>query len=298
MRSNEEPKCSCVVLNYNDAETTIGLVNTIRAYACLRHIIVVDNCSSDDSWGALEQIRMEPKVITIRTDKNGGYGYGNNFGVRYASNELKENMVLIVNPDVAFSEECLCACISFLQRSADVAVVSPVQMDRNGVCAAQYAWNLDSGMRMLLSNELVLRHTFFPNPCAQVDFSKDVEWVDCVPGSFLLVDARKFLQAGGYNENMFLYYEETTLGRRLHNAGWKTALLPKQTYIHMHSVSVNKSIPKIVSQRRIQHQSLLVYLKEEYGYRGIKLGLSRAFLCVCIMEELMAFKIKCFLGEK
>ena len=288
--------CSCVILNYNDAETTINLVNKIQAYTCLRHIIVVDNCSSDDSWDALNAIRGYDKVVTINTVKNGGYGYGNNYGVRYAFDILKEKNVLIVNPDVEFSEQCLRECIYALNRSPDRGVISPVQLDIHGNRVRQYAWNLDSGLRTILPSEFVMRHTLFPLPHADADFSKAEVPVDCVPGSFLLVDAEKFLQVGGYHEEMFLYYEEMMLGSRMKKAGWKTVLLPQQSYLHMHSISVSKSIPKVVNQRRIRHESLLVYLKEVCGYGPVRYFLAGAFLKLCLLEEKILALIKAKMG--
>ena len=277
--------CSCVILNYNDAETTIKLVNKIHTFACLRWIVVVDNCSCDDSWRTLDAIRGIDKVITLKTEKNGGYGYGNNFGVRYAYDILRETTILIVNPDVEFSEECLRACIAALRRSVDAAAVSPVQLNKQGDRVVQYAWNLCSGLRTLLPCAFLLRHTLFPLPCAEVDFREREVAVDCVPGSFLLVDAEKFIQAGGYNEKMFLYWEEMMLGSRMCHAGWKTLLLPQQTYLHLHSVSVSKSIPRIVTQRRLQNESLLIYLQEVCGYGPIRLFLAKWFLKCCLFEE-------------
>ena len=40
---------TCVILNYNDAPTTINLVQSIKNYSLLNFIVVVDNCSTDDS---------------------------------------------------------------------------------------------------------------------------------------------------------------------------------------------------------------------------------------------------------
>lgn len=284
--------CSCVILNYNDAETTIKLVNKISAYRCLRYIIIVDNCSTDNSWYDLDVVRNNEKVMTINTDKNGGYGYGNNYGVRYAYNRLNETCVLIVNPDVDFSEECLLACIQALKRGPERAIVSPVQMDANGKRVRQYAWNLESGMHTLLSNEFFMRHTLFPLPCADVDFSNDEVLIDCIPGSFLLVDAKKFLQAGGYHEGIFLYYEEITLASRMCKNGWKTVLLPGQTYLHLHSVSISKNIPQIVNRRRIQYESLLIYLEDVCKYGKIRLFMAKCFLKFCLFEEKMIAFIK------
>ena len=189
-------KCVCVILNYNDAETTVSLVEQIRGYDCLSHILVVDNCSTDDSWEKLKAISYTDKVIALRTDHNGGYGYGNNFGVRYAHDVLGARQVLIVNPDVIFSEECVLACLDELRLTDDAAIVSPMQLNTDGSLVRQFAWNLDSGFRHLLSCEFVLRHTILPLPRAKVDLMADAVYVDCVPGSFLLVDSEKFIQCG------------------------------------------------------------------------------------------------------
>lgn len=278
-------QCSCVILNYNDAETTIALVRRIHGYGCLKHILVVDNCSTDDSWDKLNTLAYLNKVICLRTDRNGGYGYGNNYGVRYAGEVLQEAAVLIVNPDVEFSEDCLSACLKALHSREDMAIVSPLQLDSSGKIIRQFAWNIGSGLRHLLSCEAFLRHMVFPLPCADVDLKQELAFVDCVPGSFLLVDTGKFLLSGGYHRDMFLYWEETLLGYRVKQMGWKTALLLQQKYTHNHSVSIQKSIPRIAIQRRIQYDSFLICLREIWGYGKIRLLLARLFLKWCLTEE-------------
>ena len=291
-------QCSCVILNYNDAETVLGLVRRIYDYKCIKHILVVDNCSTDDSWESLNTTLRMDKVLCLRTEYNGGYGYGNNFGVRYASEVLGENNVLIINPDVMFSEECLAACLQELCRNDDTMIVAPIQLDAEGKTVRQFAWDLGSGLRHLLSCEVFLRHTLFPLPRANVDMKSERSCVDCVPGSFLLVDAEKFLLSGGYHRGMFLYWEETMLAYRTRRLGWKTVLIPCQKYYHYHSVSVQKTIPQTVSQRRIQHNSLLVCLEEVWDYGKIRLPLARLFLKWCLMEETVLAKLKLMISGR
>ena len=48
-------RLSCVILNYNDAETTEKLVKQIADYNVLHQIIVVDNASTDDSLERLKK---------------------------------------------------------------------------------------------------------------------------------------------------------------------------------------------------------------------------------------------------
>lgn len=46
---DRDKKISCVVLNYNDAAATERLVRQIFRYPALDAVVVVDNCSTDDS---------------------------------------------------------------------------------------------------------------------------------------------------------------------------------------------------------------------------------------------------------
>ena len=39
-----------VILNYNDAQTTMKLTESWKNSKVIRNIIIVDNCSTDDSW--------------------------------------------------------------------------------------------------------------------------------------------------------------------------------------------------------------------------------------------------------
>ena len=67
-----------LVLNYNDAETTSIFVKSVKSFSSVRMVLVVDNHSTDNSLNKLKLLQ-EDKVVVIQTEKNGGYGSGNNF---------------------------------------------------------------------------------------------------------------------------------------------------------------------------------------------------------------------------
>ena len=56
-------KINCVILNYNDADTTGKLVRQIREYDSLNQIVVVDNASTDDSAERLKELEDEKVVV-------------------------------------------------------------------------------------------------------------------------------------------------------------------------------------------------------------------------------------------
>ena len=89
--------------------------------------------------------------------------------------------------------------------------------------------------------------------------------VECVAGSWLMIDSNKMLEIGMYDENIFLYCEETVLGIKLKNANYKSALLTNTSFIHHHSVSIDKSISSKYTQRALAWKSRLYILKKYYS---------------------------------
>ena len=87
-----------------------------------------------------------------------------------------------------------------------------------------------------------------------------------------------------FDENVFLYYEEKVLGRKLRDMGLKTVLVTDTFYVHAHSVSIDKTVGKILAKQKILHKSKLYYYKTYLGAGMIKLTAARAFLRLVLAE--------------
>ena len=72
-------KTGIVILNYNDYENTIQMLNQIKDYTCLDKIVIVDNCSTDQSVEKLK-VYENKKIVLLEASENKGYASGNNFG--------------------------------------------------------------------------------------------------------------------------------------------------------------------------------------------------------------------------
>ena len=82
-------KISCIVLNYNDASTACGLAEELLGISCLDSVVLVDNRSTDDSWERLTAFAAGRECVSLlRSDKNGGYGSGNQLGIDWAVDRL------------------------------------------------------------------------------------------------------------------------------------------------------------------------------------------------------------------
>ncbi len=250
-------KISCIILNYNDASTTINLVESIKNNSILDFIIVVDNCSSDDSWEKLQGYKSE-KIHVIKSEKNGGYGAGNNVGLRYTSEVLNADYSIIANPDVQFDENCIEKFIHTFQKYSSVAVVSAKQSN-----SSDCAWKNCSTIQYILATSLFfevwLKIRSYPLNYFK---GKDFVPVFAVPGSLLMIDLKKMLQYGMYDEDFFLYYEEPVLAQKFANAGLKTILRLYCSYVHNHHVSISKTYRRWSEQHAVLLKSAELFLRK------------------------------------
>lgn len=254
---------ACEILNYNDAGTVISLVERIKNYKNLSSIIIVDNCSDDDSLQKLRYMYGNNKKIQIIcTKKNGGYGYGNNYGIRFASRMLGYKYVLLANPDIYFDEGSLNEMICTIKKNQNVGIVSAVQKTISNKEIEDKAWKIPSDFEYIFSDTKIARILKLNSRYSLKHFNQRISKVDCVPGAMLLIDADKFLKVGGYDEEMFLYCEETTLGYKFKEKGYSTLLLNDVSYNHLQSESIKKSIPSIVKQRKLIYKNRLLFLKK------------------------------------
>lgn len=283
--SIKKTNCACVILNYNDYHTTLGLVSIIQGYRSLNKIIVVDNCSTDDSAEVLSKIEND-KTLFLRSPRNGGYGAGNNYGLRYAYESGEAKYGLIANPDVVFSEDVVEAMTCFLDKHEDYGAVSCVQLDRNGNQIKDIAWRIPSIADYMFMDVRRLNR-FHNTRYEDIYFDNPVVDVECIPGAFLMVNLKAFFDVQGYDERMFLYGEETTLGYKFKEKGYKTALLTTMTYQHFHGVSINKSISSSTKQYELIVKSRLFFLREYLKANKIQL-----YLCEKIYKSIIKRRSK------
>lgn len=283
---------SCVILNYNDADTTINLIDEIKDYSNLDHIIIVDNLSTDNSFGKLKE-KESTKVTVIHSDKNGGYGYGNNIGIKKAHNDFHSDYIIIANPDVHFTEKNIQTMAEELEYNKETCIVAPRALKPNLENQTLIAWKIQSLWDYALSASMIYIK-FFSKKYYNLNQFKDknrVE-VDVVPGSLLMVNAEHMISHGMYDEGIFLYGEEETLALKFRKEQLKTVLLLNETYIHEHSVSISKSFPKAIKQKRMNLDSRLYLLKNYYNMTKFQEKVITNIFMLAYLENKVIFKIK------
>ena len=87
-------KVAVIVLNYNSSADCCKCVADLKLQEGVEfEIIIVDNCSRKEDASAVEQLAAEQGCTFIAAAENRGYNAGNNIGLRYTIEILKNYIV-------------------------------------------------------------------------------------------------------------------------------------------------------------------------------------------------------------
>lgn len=262
-------KSVCVlILNYNSYEDTINYVSVLRRQKKVSlRILVVDNCSPNGSFEKLtREFAGAEDVTVIQSERNGGYAYGNNFGLRHIR-DWAIDYVLISNNDIAIdNDELVFSLVTVYPQLATPAFISGVAYT-DGVPARYPAWRMPTlhddiaGSLRFLSKLLKDRtgYTLRPDATSQP--------VDCLPGCFFMGSKEVFFRIGLMDDKTFLYMEEVILAHKAKAAGLQNYLIAGVNYEHMGS----KTISSLLSQQTMRAHLIRsrVYYHEQYLHTGV-----------------------------
>ena len=271
-------KATCVILNYNDWKRSIDLASTIISYDSIDYVIVVDNCSTDNSREKLN-IHLDEKYIFIESDRNGGYGYGNNLGIKRAR-ELGVEYILIANPDVVFTNECLKHMLSQI-----------VQIKLCGAIGAKetylgtYGWKYTSGLDDVLSASIIfnklLRKRYYPRGYFE---NKEYAKVDVIPGCFVLISAVALEESKIYDEDFFLYEEEKVVYEKLKRKGLISVIDLDTSFEHRHIRPTYVDIKKLLITKKRLLKSKALFLRKYRNFNTLQMAISKLFFALCLLE--------------
>ncbi len=238
MTSNQSNsiEVSIIILNYNQSKLTIDCVTSIlRVEKELDfELIVVDNGSKRGEVEMLELSELKKHYKFIKSDKNGGFGYGNNLGAQHA----KGSYLTFINNDTYFKKPCFAFLQDYMITHTDIGVCAPQQLTPNNVPRSSFDHH--HGLRKFFFGSFFLE-TFYRKPNRKAQFDHPIE-VDFVQGCFMFFRKSVFEEVGGFDPNIFLYYEEMDICTRLQNKGHKVVYHPGIDFFHIHEASTRVSI--------------------------------------------------------
>lgn len=253
-------KTAFLIINYNDASTTLKLIDNIKNYECIDKILVVDNNSTDDSYDEIRKI-CNKKIDIVKNIANKGYGSGINFGVKYINNLYKKCRIIISNPDIEISnEEDIVKLLETFDE--DTAVVAPIIKEHEGL---NRGWKIPSPIQDALLNIIYIHKYLRPKLLFYEDkyYKKNIVNVETVSGCFFIIDSNILEQIDYFDENIFLYYEENVLANKLKQINKLLKINTKVFVFHNHSVTIDKNINKIKKYKELKKSQM--YFQKKYN---------------------------------
>lgn len=251
-----------ILINYNSSAHTINCIKSIIDKTDKKNsfqIIITDNCSESDDYFALKKYCDQatiPNLELHRSPINTGFGAGNMFGITYA----KANYLAFVNNDTLLKNDCLAILKNNLDQNPAIGIAGAQAFRENGSLMVSLD-HFASPAREILGRKFL--ETINPKkyPKRKKKYTQPIK-VNFVPGSFMFVRAKDFYEVGGFDTNIFLYYEETDLCIRLAKKEKFAYLIPQAEFIHIHGGSTPQKSILIKTELKI---SLLYIIRKHYG---------------------------------
>jgi N-acetylglucosaminyl-diphospho-decaprenol L-rhamnosyltransferase len=223
---------SVVVVSYNTRDVLASCLARVAGGPW--ETIVVDNGSAD---GSPELVRERfPGVRLIETGANLGMGPGNNVGIRASDSRY----VLVLNSDAWPVEDGVERLVAFADRrpragAVGPRIVSPDGSPQRSVRGFPTVWRLATEYFFLrkLAPRSPLVNAFY---AGDFDFASERD-AEFLMGAALLLRREALDEVGLFDEDYFMFSEETDLCYRLHAAGWGVVFTPEAEFVHLGGAS-------------------------------------------------------------
>lgn len=268
-----------VIVNFRTPELVIDCLRSLSSQVDALgngRVIVVDNKSGDDSveklsasidsenWGAWAEVKP--------MDRNGGFAYGNNAGIRLALAAPKRgDYVLLLNPDTIVHPDAIKALVAFMDANPEVGIAgSRLENAAGGIdCSAHRTpsplGELNGSARLGLISRLLHRYAVSP-PVR--DEAHECDWVS---GASMLIRREVLEEIGPMDEGYFLYFEEVDFCCRARAAGWSVWYVPESRVLHLEGAATGI---RVGARRRAAYwyDSRRRFFIKHYGVVGLMLA--------------------------
>ena len=256
---------SIIIVTYNSERLIFDCLDSIYKFNDIGNaleVIVVDN-NSNDQESVFSKIRNDyaNDIILIKNETNSGYGSGNNLGVE----SVTANRFIVINPDVRILYPIFNQLIKTLDNNPKIGMLGVTFSDKS--CPLYFKPEYNTLFRSLIFKVYVSLFLF--------DMRKMY-----LSGSFLLFDKKTFIEAGKFDPNFFLYYEEPDITNRILNLG-KDIVLEKN--IEVHHLTHNRGFNPSLATFEIK--SLEYYLDK---YQFDKISVMNNYLCTYKFKYIIA----------
>lgn len=200
-----------VIVTYNGEKYIEDCLDSLRNQTSKTDILLVDNASSDHTINIVKNGYPEVKILEL--EHNSGFAHGNNVGIRYAL-EHQYEYVLLLNEDTISDSKLVEVMLK--EADSNTAVIPKIYMDAALTKVWYAAGKMDFEQRIAIN--------------CQKEFVDVPMEVSFMTGCCMLIHTDIWRKVGMFDEDFFMYYEDTDLSLRMHKNNIHMMYTPN-TYI-------------------------------------------------------------------
>ena len=202
-------------------------------YRARREVERLKNC--------LRELKNAEIIVIDNSLKQRGYGEGCNLGAMQA----KGRYLVFMNPDIETTPESIQRLIRVLEEKTEIGLVGPQILRPDGAveisCCAEpkpllalVEYSFLRGWPILRRFAKLYRLNGFDHRSSRI--------VPIISGSCLAMRAEDFSRLGGFDKNIFLYFEEFDLAKRVFDQRQKSAYFCAEAVIIHHGQSSTRQL--------------------------------------------------------
>jgi GT2 family glycosyltransferase len=245
---NDISNLTIVIVTYRTNEKM--LADCLNSIDPKTNILIVENSKNNALKKKLKN--TYPNLNVILSGRNLGYGAGNNFGLA----RVKTKFALVLNPDVILEKNFFKEIKKYLNQQINFHIIGVTYHNDNQWKTSGLFTEFDKKIK--LKNETKLKH----------DLLKEVDWV---VGCAMLFNLENFDTRKVFDENIFLYFEEFDLCRRVRTDQGKIYSAKNLLVKHLGTkgsaaTDSDYSLESVVFKDWHFMWSTFYYYKKYYGY--------------------------------
>jgi GT2 family glycosyltransferase/glycosyltransferase involved in cell wall biosynthesis len=238
---SDNPTVSVIIPVYGKFDYTYRCLESIARCnpSCSYEIIVVDDCSSDDSFAKLQEIEG---IRLLRNEVNSGFIDTCNFGAANA----KGSYLYFLNNDTEILNGTIDELVSTFENNADVGLVGSKLLYPDGTLqeAGGIIWKDGSGWNYG-------RYKDRNRP--EYEYMRSVDYCS---GASIMIKKSLFDELGHFDTRYRpAYYEDADLGFKVRQKGLCVLYQPKSVVIHYEGISSGTSTSEGIKKYQIDNQA-------------------------------------------
>jgi len=273
-------RLSIIIVTYHSDHDIYDCLSSVWQHCDISteelEVIIVDNSPEcEPMFTKLHQLYGD-KILLIHNNHNGGYGQGNNVGIRQASAPV----IMVMNPDVRLCEPLFTTALKAFDKDSNLCMYGIKQMLSASVkspLSFDCTRSLNGYLIPILASFCNRYDIYFPS---YMYFA----------GSCFFINKQKFEVAGLFDEDIFMYGEEDDIHYRIKEKfGASFFYNPHLHYIHQ---TLNRPM-SLATEKKMAESIVLAYDKKNIPVKDTYKNLVRYYRI-----RLLYANIKKWLGKE